>query len=99
MRKSISETLATKGKTERLYPSEPLITTTRIVDTFFPVARGGTGCIPGPFGSGKTVLQHGFSRYCDADIVIVTACGERAGEVVETIEEFPHLQDPKTGAL
>ncbi len=97
VRKSISETLATKGKTERLYPSEPLITTTRIVDTFFPVARGGTGCIPGPFGSGKTVLQHGFSRYCDADIVIVTACGERAGEVVETIEEFPHLQDPKTG--
>jgi len=73
------------------------VTTTRIVDTFFPIARGGTGCIPGPFGSGKTVLQHGFSRYCDADIVIVTACGERAGEVVETIDEFPHLQDPKTG--
>ncbi len=97
VRKSISETLAAKGKTERLYPNQPLITTTRIVDTFFPIARGGTGCIPGPFGSGKTVLQHGFSRYCDADIVIVTACGERAGEVVENIEEFPHLQDPKTG--
>ncbi len=97
VRKSISETLANKGKTERLYPTQPLVTTTRIVDTFFPIARGGTGCIPGPFGSGKTVLQHGFSRYCDADIVIVTACGERAGEVVETIEEFPHLQDPKTG--
>ena len=98
VRQSISETLAGKGgRTTRLYPDQPLITTTRIVDTFFPIARGGTGCIPGPFGSGKTVLQHGFSRYCDADIVIVTACGERAGEVVETIEEFPHLQDPKTG--
>lgn len=97
VRRSIAETLAGKGKTQRLYPDQPLITTTRIVDTFFPIARGGTGCIPGPFGSGKTVLQHGFSRYCDADIVIVTACGERAGEVVETIEEFPHLQDPKTG--
>ncbi|PJE80606.1 V-type sodium ATPase catalytic subunit A [invertebrate metagenome] len=97
VRQSISETLAKKGKTRRLYPSEPLITTQRIIDTFFPIARGGTGCIPGPFGSGKTVLQHLISRYCDADIVIVTACGERAGEVVETIEEFPHLQDPKTG--
>ncbi|OED42905.1 V-type ATP synthase subunit A [Endozoicomonas sp. (ex Bugula neritina AB1)] len=97
VRKSIAETLQTKGKTERLYPNQPLVTTTRTVDTFFPIARGGTGCIPGPFGSGKTVLQHSFSRYCDAEIVIVTACGERAGEVVETIEEFPHLQDPKTG--
>ncbi len=97
VRKSISETLAKKGKTTRHYPNSPLITTQRIVDTFFPIARGGTGCIPGPFGSGKTVLQHSFSRYCNADIVIVTACGERAGEVVETIEEFPHLQDPTTG--
>ena len=97
VRKSIAETLQGKGKTERLYPNQPLVTTTRTVDTFFPIARGGTGCIPGPFGSGKTVLQHSFSRYCDAEIVIVTACGERAGEVVETIEEFPHLQDPKTG--
>lgn len=97
VRHSISETLQRKGKTERQYPNTPLVTTQRIVDTFFPIARGGTGCIPGPFGSGKTVLQHSFSRYCDADIVIVTACGERAGEVVETIEEFPHLQDPTTG--
>ncbi|MDD7805262.1 MAG: V-type ATP synthase subunit A [Endozoicomonas sp. (ex Botrylloides leachii)] len=97
VRRSISETLAKKGKTTRQYPNSPLITTQRIVDTFFPIARGGTGCIPGPFGSGKTVLQHSFSRYCNADIVIVTACGERAGEVVETIEEFPHLQDPTTG--
>ena len=97
VRKSISETLARKGKTTRQYPNTPLVTTQRIVDTFFPIARGGTGCIPGPFGSGKTVLMHSFSRYSNADIVIVTACGERAGEVVETIEEFPHLQDPTTG--
>ena len=97
VRQSISETLSRKGKTERQYPDTPLVTKQRIVDTFFPIARGGTGCIPGPFGSGKTVLQHSFSRYSDADIVIVTACGERAGEVVETIEEFPHLQDPTTG--
>ncbi|MGI9276360.1 MAG: V-type ATP synthase subunit A [Endozoicomonas sp.] len=97
VRRSISETLSKKGKTERQYPDTPLVTKQRIVDTFFPIARGGTGCIPGPFGSGKTVLQHSFSRYSDADIVIVTACGERAGEVVETIEEFPHLQDPTTG--
>ena len=97
VRQSIAETLSKKGKTERRYPNTPLVTKQRIVDTFFPIARGGTGCIPGPFGSGKTVLQHSFSRYSDADIVIVTACGERAGEVVETIEEFPHLQDPTTG--
>ncbi|WP_330926937.1 V-type ATP synthase subunit A [Candidatus Sororendozoicomonas aggregata] len=97
VRKSIAGTLAKKGKTARQYPNAPLITTQRIVDTFFPIARGGTGCIPGPFGSGKTVLQHSFSRYSNSDIVIVTACGERAGEVVETIEEFPHLQDPTTG--
>ncbi len=97
VRKSIADTLAKKGKTARQYPNAPLITTQRIVDTFFPIARGGTGCIPGPFGSGKTVLQHSFSRYSNSDIVIVTACGERAGEVVETIEEFPHLQDPTTG--
>ncbi len=97
VRYSIGETLARKGKTCRKYPDSPLITTQRIVDTFFPIALGGTGCIPGPFGSGKTVLQHSFSRYSNADIVIIIACGERAGEVVETIEEFPHLQDPVTG--
>lgn len=97
VRQSISQTLEKRGKTTRQYPNTPLVTKQRIVDTFFPIARGGTGCIPGPFGSGKTVLQHSFSRYSDSDIVIVTACGERAGEVVETIEEFPHLQDPTTG--
>lgn len=82
---------------ERLRPSEPLITKTRIIDTFFPVARGGTYCIPGPFGAGKTVLQQITSRYADVDVVVIAACGERAGEVVETLREFPELDDPKTG--
>jgi V/A-type H+/Na+-transporting ATPase subunit A len=82
---------------ERLRPSEPLVTQVRIVDTFYPVARGGTYCIPGPFGAGKTVLQQITSRYAEVDIVIVAACGERAGEVVETLREFPELTDPRTG--
>ena len=82
---------------ERLLPTVPLVTKQRIIDTFFPVTRGGTYCIPGPFGSGKTVLQQITSRHADVDIVIVAACGERAGEVVETLREFPHLKDPRTG--
>ncbi|MCX7819888.1 MAG: V-type ATP synthase subunit A [Kiritimatiellae bacterium] len=82
---------------ERLRPTEPLTTQIRIIDTLFPVARGGTYCIPGPFGAGKTVLQQLTSRYADVDIVIVAACGERAGEVVETLREFPELTDPRTG--
>jgi V/A-type H+-transporting ATPase subunit A len=82
---------------ERLRPTEPLITKVRIVDTFFPVARGGTYCIPGPFGAGKTVLQQVTSRNADVDVVIIAACGERAGEVVETLREFPELTDPRTG--
>lgn len=82
---------------ERCYPSQPMITTLRLIDTFFPIAKGGTACIPGPFGAGKTVLQNLISRYSDVDIVLVVACGERAGEVVETITEFPQLQDPHTG--
>lgn len=89
--------LPIKVYAERLRPTEPLTTKVRIVDTFFPVARGGTYCIPGPFGAGKTVLQQITSRYADVDIVIIAACGERAGEVVETLREFPHLQDPRTG--
>ena len=72
-------------------------TKVRLIDSFFPVARGGTYCIPGPFGAGKTVLQHTTSKYADVDIVIIAACGERAGEVVETLTEFPELTDPKTG--
>ncbi|HOX92292.1 MAG TPA: V-type ATP synthase subunit A, partial [Spirochaetales bacterium] len=82
---------------ERLKPVEPMVTKTRIIDTFFPVAKGGTYCIPGPFGAGKTVLQQVTSRNADVDIVILAACGERAGEVVETLKEFPELLDPKTG--
>ncbi|WP_372739029.1 V-type ATP synthase subunit A [Neptunomonas sp.] len=85
------------GSSERKFPTQPIITTLRLIDTFFPIAKGGTGCIPGPFGAGKTVLQNLISRYSDVDIVIVVACGERAGEVVETITEFPKLQDPHTG--
>ncbi len=82
---------------KRLKPDEPLLTKTRILDTFFPVAKGGTFCVPGPFGAGKTVLQQLVSRNADVDVVIIAACGERAGEVVETLREFPHLTDPRTG--
>ncbi len=82
---------------EKLAPIDPLITRMRIMDTFFPVAKGGTYCIPGPFGAGKTVLQQLTSRYAEVDIVVIAACGERAGEVVETLREFPKLKDPRTG--
>ncbi len=88
---------AIKSYAERLRPTEPLQTKQRLIDTFLPVAKGGTYCIPGPFGAGKTVLQQTTSRYADVDIVIIAACGERAGEVVETLIEFPELTDPKTG--
>ena len=74
-----------------------MVTKVRLIDTFFPVAKGGTYCIPGPFGAGKTVLQHTTSRNADVDVVIVAACGERAGEVVEILKEFPELTDPRTG--
>ena len=82
---------------ERLAPTDPMVTQIRLIDTFYPVCKGGTYCIPGPFGAGKTVLQHTTSRNADVDIVIIAACGERAGEVVETIKEFPELKDPRTG--
>ncbi len=82
---------------ERLRPDETLVTKIRSIDTFLPVAKGGTYCTPGPFGAGKTVLQHMTSRNADVDIVIIAACGERAGEVVEVLKEFPELIDPKTG--
>jgi len=82
---------------ERLRPSEPLVTKIRLIDTLFPVARGGTYCIPGPFGAGKTVLQQLTSCHAEVDMVIIAACGERAGEVVETLREFPELTDPRTG--
>jgi V/A-type H+-transporting ATPase subunit A len=82
---------------ERLKPEEPLITRVRIMDTLVPIGRGGTYCIPGPFGAGKTVLQQITSRHAEVDIVVIAACGERAGEVVETLREFPELTDPRTG--
>jgi len=82
---------------QKLTPKEALITKIRIIDTFFPIAKGGTYCIPGPFGAGKTVLQQLISRYAEVDIVIIAACGERAGEVVETLRKFPELTDPRTG--
>lgn len=88
---------AIKAYKERIYPEELLITRQRIIDTLFPISRGGTSCIPGPFGAGKTVLQHLISKFSSVDLVIVVACGERAGEVVELIHEFPEMKDPKTG--
>ena len=82
---------------ERLRPDEPLIMKLRCVDAFLPVAKGGTFCVPGPFGAGKTVLQHMEAKNGEADIVVIAACGERAGEVVEVLTEFPELDDPRTG--
>ena len=81
---------------EKLRPTEPLITKMRLIDSLFPVNRGGSYCIPGPFGAGKTVLQQLVSRHAEVDIVIIAACGERAGEVVETLKTFPGLIDPRT---
>lgn len=97
VRRPIPQALLRRHRSERIYPTEPLLTTLRLIDTFFPIARGGTGCIPGPFGAGKTVLQNLIARFAAVDIVIVVACGERAGEVVETITEFPKLADPRGG--
>lgn len=82
---------------ERLRPTETMVTKSRTIDTFFPVALGGTFCIPGPFGAGKTVLQQTTSKNAEVDVVIYAACGERAGEVVEMLREFPELPDPRTG--
>jgi V/A-type H+-transporting ATPase subunit A len=89
VRRPLPEPLLRRRLVQRRFPDEPLTTTLRIIDTLFPIAKGGTACIPGPFGAGKTVLQSLIARYSAADIVIVVACGERAGEVVETITEFP----------
>ncbi|MCC7334205.1 MAG: V-type ATP synthase subunit A [Pirellulaceae bacterium] len=97
VRQPVSAWMQQQRLVDREFPSQPLITTTRIVDTFFPIARGGTACIPGPFGAGKTVLQGLIARYCAVDVVIVVACGERAGEVVETIHDFAEMADPRTG--
>jgi len=80
------------------YPAtEPLVTGTRVIDTFFPIAKGGTGCIPGPFGSGKTVVLHQLAKWSDADIIVYVGCGERGNEMTDVLMEFPELKDPKTG--
>ncbi len=97
VRRPLADVMLRRRVAERVYPTEPLTTTQRIIDTMIPVARGGTACIPGPFGSGKTVLQSLIARHSSVDIVIIIACGERAGEVVETITEYPETADPRTG--
>ena len=81
----------------QVMPKDSMITKMRIIDTLFPIAKGSSFCIPGPFGAGKTVTQQSMAKFSSVDVVIVAACGERAGEVVETIKEFPELKDPKTG--
>ncbi|BFP39378.1 V-type ATP synthase subunit A [Flavobacteriaceae bacterium GF1] len=83
--------------TERSVPIKPMPTGIRILDALFPIAYGGTACNPGPFGAGKTVLQHSLARHSQADVVIIAACGERAGEAVEVFKDFPELIDPRTG--
>lgn len=99
VRVPVNRDLLREGHSRRLFPEQPMLTSIRLIDTFFPVALGGTACIPGPFGAGKTVLQGLISRYSNVDIVVIVACGERAGEVVETITEFPNLPDPRGGTL
>jgi V/A-type H+-transporting ATPase subunit A len=82
---------------EKLSPTEPLITGQRVIDMFFPVAKGGTACIPGPFGSGKTVTQHQLAKWADAEIIVYVGCGERGNEMTDVLNEFPELKDPKSG--
>ncbi len=97
VRRPVSGDLLKRAISRRTFPDEPVLTSQRLIDTFFPIARGGTACIPGPFGAGKTVLQNLIARNAQVDIVIVVACGERAGEVVETINEYPEMTDPTSG--
>ena len=82
---------------EKIAPKVPLITGQRVVDTFFPVTKGGTACVPGPFGSGKTVVQHQLAKWADAQIVVYVGCGERGNEMTDVLNEFPELIDPHTG--
>ena len=81
----------------KLIPNEPLATGVRILDTLFPIARGGAGAIPGPFGAGKTVTQQTLAKYCNAQVIVYIGCGERGNEMTEVLTEFPHLEDPNTG--
>ncbi|MDW8055864.1 MAG: V-type ATP synthase subunit A [Elusimicrobiota bacterium] len=82
---------------QKLQPNEPLFTGQRVIDTFFPVGKGGTSCVPGPFGSGKTVIQHQLAKWADAEIVVYVGCGERGNEMTDVLIEFPELKDPKSG--
>ena len=82
---------------KKLNPEAPLITGQRVIDTFFPVTKGGTACVPGPFGSGKTVVQHQMAKWADAEIIVYVGCGERGNEMTDVLMEFPEIVDPKTG--
>ncbi len=82
---------------EKLPPAEPMITGQRVIDALFPIAKGGTACVPGPFGSGKTVVQHQLAKFSDVDIVIYIGCGERGNEMTDVLREFPELKDPRSG--
>ena len=82
---------------EKLSPVQPMVTGQRVIDTLFPVARGGVAAVPGPFGSGKTVVQHQLAKWADADIIVYVGCGERGNEMTDVLNEFPELTDPKTG--
>lgn len=82
---------------EKLSPDVPLVTGQRVIDTLFPIAKGGVGTVPGPFGSGKTVVQHQLAKWADADIVVYIGCGERGNEMTDVLNEFPEIRDPRTG--
>ncbi len=86
-----------RPRDKKLPPEIPMITGQRVIDMFFPMTKGGTGCVPGPFGSGKTVVQHQLAKWADADIIIFIGCGERGNEMTDVLLEFPHLKDPKSG--
>lgn len=86
-----------RPKKHKVFPTEPLRTGGRSIDTFFPIAKGGAGSIPGPFGAGKTVTQQSISKFCDAEVIVYVGCGERGNEMTEVLSEFPHLVDPNTG--
>ena len=82
---------------EKMAPAMPMVTGQRVIDTFFPIAKGGVAAVPGPFGSGKTVVQHQLAKWADADIIVYVGCGERGNEMTDVLNEFPELKDPKTG--
>ncbi len=85
------------ARAKKLPPDLPLITGQRVIDALFPMARGGVAAVPGPFGSGKTVVQHQLAKWAEADIVVYIGCGERGNEMTDVLNEFPVLKDPKTG--